>query len=89
MANSGTNTGGSQFFISYQRNKNFDGKKTVFGRVISGMDTVRRLNRVSGTGSLTLNPGKQGNYSKILTATVTRKRNHDYQPTKITEKKTE
>jgi cyclophilin family peptidyl-prolyl cis-trans isomerase len=89
MANSGTDTGGSQFFISYQRNKNFDGKKTVFGRVISGMDTVRRLNRVSSTGSLTLNPGKQGNYSKILTATVTRKRNHDYQPTKITEKKSE
>lgn len=86
MANSGVDTGGSQFFISYQRNKNFDGKKTVFGRVISGMDAVRRLNRITGTGSLTMNPGKQGNYSKILTATVSRKRDHDYLPTKITEK---
>ncbi len=89
MANSGADTGGSQFFISYQRNKNFDGKKTVFGRVISGMDAVRRLNRVTGTASLTMNPGKQSNYSKILTATVTRKRDHDYLPTKITEKKTQ
>lgn len=89
MANTGTDTGGSQFFISYQRNKNFDGNKTVFGRVISGMDTVRRLKRASGNGSFTLNPGKQGNYSKILTATVTRKRDHDYQPTKISEKKTQ
>jgi cyclophilin family peptidyl-prolyl cis-trans isomerase len=87
MANSGINTGGSQFFISYQRNKNFDGKKTVFGRVISGMDAVQQLNRVNGTGSLTMNPSKQGNYSKILTATVTRKRDHEYLPTKITEKK--
>ncbi|MDC0294707.1 peptidylprolyl isomerase, partial [Mariniblastus sp.] len=74
-------------FISYQRNKNFDGKKTVFGRVISGMDAVQQLNRVTGTGSLTMNPSKQGNYSKILTATVTRKRDHEYLPTKITEKK--
>ncbi|MDA7880222.1 peptidylprolyl isomerase [Mariniblastus sp.] len=87
MANSGSDTGGSQFFISYQRNKNFDGKKTVFGRVISGMDAVQQLNRVTGTGSLTMNPSKQGNYSKILTATVTRKRDHEYLPTKITEKK--
>lgn len=87
MANSGIDTGGSQFFISYQRNNNFDGKKTVFGRVISGMDAVQQLNRVSGTGSLTMNPSKQRNYSKILTATVSRKRDHEYLPTKITEKK--
>ena len=86
MANSGTDTGGSQFFISYQRNSKFDGKKTVFGRVISGMETVRQLNRITRTGSLTMNPSKQGNYSKILTATVTRKRDHEYFPTKISEK---
>ena len=86
MANSGTDTGGSQFFISYQRNSNFDGKKTVFGRVISGMEAVRQLSRVTSTESLTMNPSKQDNYSKILTVTVTRKRDHEYFPTKISEK---
>ncbi len=40
MANNGRDTGGSQFFITHQRNPIWDGRFTAFGRVIEGMDVV-------------------------------------------------
>ncbi len=45
MANSGPNTGGSQFFVALEPTRAFNGKHTVFGRVIEGMDVVSRLTR--------------------------------------------
>jgi peptidylprolyl isomerase len=40
MANSGPNTGGSQFFINLVDNNNLNGKHPVFGMVIEGMEVV-------------------------------------------------
>lgn len=46
MANSGPNTNGSQFFITYAKQPHLDMKYTVFGKVIDGFDTLDTLEKI-------------------------------------------
>jgi len=81
MAHAGRDTGGSQFFLTFVPTPHLNGLHTVFGRVIGGMEVLRKLQR--------RDPSKAGapEPDKIIEATVIRKRPHEYVPTKVGEQK--
>jgi cyclophilin family peptidyl-prolyl cis-trans isomerase/protein-disulfide isomerase len=43
MVNSGPDTSGSQFFITYGPTTQYNGRFTIFGEVLSGMDVLEKL----------------------------------------------
>ncbi len=80
-------TGGSQFFLMFRpsgplmprvQRADLDGQHTVFGRVIEGIDVLAKIQRID--------PQKEEGRvtpDKIIEATVERKREHAYEPTKV------
>jgi len=61
------NSADMRFYISLKTNPDIDGKYTVFGKVIKGMDTVRLISKENS----------------IINITIDLKRNHPYKPNRI------
>ena len=76
MAHAGRDTGGSQFFLTFVPTTYLDGKHTVFGRVIEGMDVAASLKRRDPNDSRTAP-------DKIVSAEVLRDRGHEYKFQKL------
>ena len=51
MANSGKDTGGSQFFINLANNNFLDDKHSAFGKVVEGMNVVEEIAKVQKDSS--------------------------------------
>lgn len=57
LANSGPDTNGSQFFITYAAAPSLNGGYTIFGKVVSGMDVVEKLTPRNPQPGISLPPG--------------------------------
>ena len=68
MANAGADSNGSQFFITFSAQPTLDGKYTIFGKVIQGMDVATNLTPRDPSQSADLPQG-----DKILSVTIEEK----------------
>jgi cyclophilin family peptidyl-prolyl cis-trans isomerase len=79
MAHAGRDTGGSQFFLTFLPTPHLNGRHTVFGRVVEGLDVLPKLQR--------RDPDKPEDLARepdrIIKAEVIRKRDHKYVPNKV------
>jgi len=59
LANNGNpDSGGCQFFITVQQMPRWDGKYTIFGEVVSGLEVVSKISRMPVHGDKPVDPVK-------------------------------
>jgi cyclophilin family peptidyl-prolyl cis-trans isomerase/protein-disulfide isomerase len=68
MVNSGPDTSGSQFFITYAPTEQYDGQYTIFGQVLTGMDVLQSLTPRNAQLGVDTPPG-----NKLLSITIQEK----------------
>ncbi len=68
MANAGPNTNGSQFFITHVATPWLDGKHTVFGKVVSGLEAVDAVKQGDSIDSVVI----EGDADAVLAAKADR-----------------
>ncbi|TBV76647.1 MULTISPECIES: peptidylprolyl isomerase [Pseudoxanthomonas] len=68
MANAGPNTNGSQFFITHVATPWLDGKHTVFGKVVSGLEAVDAVKQGDTIDSVVI----EGDADAVLAAKADR-----------------
>jgi len=68
MVNSGPDTSGSQFFITYAPAAQYDGQYTIFGQVLSGMEVLQQLTPRDGQPGTDTPPG-----DKLISITIEEK----------------
>jgi cyclophilin family peptidyl-prolyl cis-trans isomerase len=75
MANSGPNTNGSQFFLTFVPTSFLNGRHTVFGRIVEGIEVLAEIQRVDPQDE----DAKVPEIDRIKTAKVLNKREHPYE----------
>jgi cyclophilin family peptidyl-prolyl cis-trans isomerase len=71
-------TGGSQFFITFVPTSHLDGRHTVFGYVVDGLDVLPKISKIDPAARRA-----QDEPIVITKATVLNKRDHEYRPNKV------
>lgn len=64
MANSGPDTDGSQFFLTFAATPWLDGKHTIFGKITQGMDVLADIEKLGSKN------GKTSEQVSLVTATI-------------------
>ena len=83
MAHAGPDTGGSQFFLTFVPTTQLDGRHTVFGRVIEGMEVLSELQRIDPQKRRLGPDERETVLDKIVKAEVLRDRGHEYKFKKL------
>jgi cyclophilin family peptidyl-prolyl cis-trans isomerase len=75
MANAGRNTNGSQFFLTFVPTSFLDGRHTVFGRIVEGIEVLSDIQRIDPDDREGIIPVRD----RIIEAKVLNKRDHAYE----------